>query len=462
LVVAATLLLSFALPAAAQAQVNDHFQNRLPLALGATGGDPTHAATIQGGEEYTANGTAKCQGVEMGNTLWWSIPRDVTGRVTITTEFSGPGFDTVLAVYRFNPAPMPNGSFIPPHPCNNNMHPFSRQARMRVTIDPNWEQVIQAGGCSNSLDCFSGPSGGLSVSLLRTPPNDDRNEAIGLTNGQTSSPVDTAGATVVDGERQECGLAPFDKTVWYSFTPTSTGTATFEVSGVNSVISVYRGSDTAPVQCFDDQRGGVETTSLSLGVDPVTYFIQVGGAGREQADDGDLTVRASFVDVDLDDDGENNDADCAPTDGARTHLKAEVINNDVDENCDGHPAYDRDDDKQLAPPLGDDCNDNVKRIHRGARDIRGNRVNEDCVGGPAPFLKASSSVFWRWVPAGSSVRLTRLYVEDVRPKTRIQVRCKGSGCPIRKWSRTQKRRRPRSRCSSSSRARSCRPASRST
>jgi hypothetical protein len=108
------------------------------------------------------------------------------------------------------------------------------------------------------------------------------------------------------------------------------------------------------------------------------------------------------------------------------------VNNDVDEDCVNGPAYNIDGDGFDAPPTGKDCDDHNKHVHPGARDVRGNSLNEDCVGGPAPFLEARSVVHWAWVPAGASVRLNKLNVQPAPKKTRIEVRCHGAGCPIKK------------------------------
>jgi hypothetical protein len=437
----AALLLSLAVPAVARAEPgSDNFTttgNALPL--GGFESQLTFGYSIQADEIYTDNDPVpkSCDGVRMASTAWWTIPSTVTGRVTVTTEHSG--YDTVLAVYRFDPGSF---AFIAPYPCNNNMNPASRTSRLRVTIDPRYMQVIHVGGCTGSITiCSSGTDGGLAVSLLRTPANDDRAQAMPLTNGRTSAAVATAGATTLPGERLTCGTAPYDKTVWYSFRAPSTGSLTLTAAGANAVMSVYEGSATAPKHCFDDPRAGVEQTSTSVATKAATiYYVQVGGAGASEADDGNLTMRASFTDPDLDDDRELNGADCAPTDGRRSHLKVEIVNNDVDEDCDGRPAYNRDGDRYIAKPVGTDCDDTRKRVHPGAHDVRGNKLNEDCVDGAAPFLAPASVVHWKWAPAFSSIRLTKLYVEPVPKKTRIKVRCSGGGCPLKTWSRTIRKR----------------------
>jgi hypothetical protein len=431
-VLTAVLTVSLLAPAAAHAQApaNDNFSGRATLALGGFSALSTFNAGIQGGEEFTANdpdGTL-CEGVPMDATVWYTIPRNVTGRVTVTTEHSD--YDTVLAVYRFDE---PHFQFLSGTVCNNTMKPDAMTSRLRVTIDPNWEQVIQVGGCSGiPVNCRTGSGGNMRVDLERTPANDDREQAQPLAIGQPSAAVDTAGATTVSNEQLACGLNPYDKTVWYSFTAPSTGSVTFTASGENAVMAVYTGSAQTTGTCFDDPRPGVETSSMTLSTTPQTYLVQVGGAGATEADDGPLTVRADFNDPDLDDDLVLNGDDCAPSDPARSPLKQEIWNNAIDEDCVFGPAYDIDGDHVAAPPTGKDCDDHRKRVHPGARDVRGNSLNEDCVGGPLPFAHAASVVHWAWTPAGSSVRLNKLYVQPAPKKTRIEVRCHGAGCPIKK------------------------------
>jgi len=87
---------------------------------------------------------------------------------------------------------------------------------------------------------------------------------------------------------------------------------------------------------------------------------------------------------------------------------------------------DRDNDGHRWP---DDCNDTNPAIHPGAREIAGNKVDEDCIGAAAPFPTLSSIVHMTW--NRSPFRLTSLTVRKAIRGSRITVRCRGRGCPDR-------------------------------
>lgn len=108
---------------------------------------------------------------------------------------------------------------------------------------------------------------------------------------------------------------------------------------------------------------------------------------------------------------------------------------DVDDRCPDVPGKDaagcdRDGDGYRARADGGrDCDDTDPRIHPGARSIAGNGVDEDCDGrDPSVVRNGVATDYLRFV-GGRYVGFTRIRVLDVRRGMRIQVECRGGGCP---------------------------------
>jgi hypothetical protein len=106
----------------------------------------------------------------------------------------------------------------------------------------------------------------------------------------------------------------------------------------------------------------------------------------------------------------------------------EILNNAVDENCDGRTDFDRDADGAIARPGGRDCDDTKARVHPGAREVPGNKVDENCDGHADPFPLLGSAVGAFSITDSRGTRFTDFFVRRAEKGSTVRVRCSGAGC----------------------------------
>ena len=90
-------------------------------------------------------------------------------------------------------------------------------------------------------------------------------------------------------------------------------------------------------------------------------------------------------------------------------------------------------------PVGLDCDDGNAARRLGAKDVPGNKLDEDCDGADAPFplMQAAISVKWGFV---GPYTLLALSLRELAGGERITIRCKGRGCPFKQKVVTAKKR----------------------
>jgi hypothetical protein len=407
---------------------NDLFDGALELDFFSEQQDRTDspAADIEDPEEYTVNAEPPfpelCDGEKMGATLWWFVT-GTGGSVTVTTR--GSEFDTLLSVF--------NDQTVEFVDCVDDI-PGSLQGQISFPTTAGVTYSLQVGGlCDDQVTCAAPEVGEVFIDAYDAPGNDKRASATTVDAGSPVTGQDNFGATLESGEVTTCGNADYGKTVWYRWVAPATGDAVFSASSssvnLDPVLTAHLGTG-GPVGCNDDVSPSDTQASLGRRVQSgETYFLQVGGFGPGQgADDGNFSFAVAFTrDNDLDDDGSSPPADCNDNNPA-IHPGAVDVNNGINDDCRGLTDPDLDGDGYARPPDGADCDDTPgagTSIHPGARDIRGNRRDEDCRGGPAPFRRLRSDTDYSFNFRGSGIVITTpLAVRGVPKGARVSLTCR--------------------------------------
>lgn len=286
------------------------------------------------------------------------------------------------------------------------------------------------------------------VAARAQPPNDGAGNAFALNNQGTALTQTTLqGETNVDAttdgsEPLTCKGISYDHTVWYIFFPHTTGR-------VDLLIADAQFAPVAGIYPYDQQHAiydvfvdGVcsppvsdSSTVASIDVSPSNaYLVQVGSANTFQ---GLFTLFLDFkpnVDLDRDRDGVDRPADCNDGDPAIAPGRPEVVNNSVDENCDGVVEFDRDGDGYRSP--GRDCNDQSAAVHPGAREIPLNGLDDNCDGDPGAVAsiaqvtpEATMAFTFKSKTRRKFLTVTSLVVRNVPDGASVEVTCERKGKP---------------------------------
>jgi streptogramin lyase len=79
-----------------------------------------------------------------------------------------------------------------------------------------------------------------------------------------------------------------------------------------------------------------------------------------------------------------------------------------------------------------DCDDGNAKVHPGALDIPGNRTDEDCRDGAAPYRSLPIAYGYRYKRHGKGTVIWKLNV-TFPADTTLKLRCHGRGCDVKPW-----------------------------
>jgi Ca2+-binding RTX toxin-like protein len=157
------------------------------------------------------------------------------------------------------------------------------------------------------------------------------------------------------------------------------------------------------------------------------------GAGLDTAisDDADTRISCEEIEGDADGDGVRRPADCDDTNPAIHPGATDIPDDRIDQDCSGADAtnLDRDGD---GTPRPQDCDDSNPKIRPGAKEIVGNKVDENCDTRADDFLGLGGVLRNAWAPVGNRTANRVLTAREFPRGTRIELRCKGGGCPFKR------------------------------
>ena len=210
--------------------------------------------------------------------------------------------------------------------------------------------------------------------------------------------------------------------------------------GPNAVDGRAGDDSIAGLAGLDDLRGATGADTINAR-DGAADTVDCGANGDTASVDlVDTTTACEALRFpDSDGDGADDSRDCDRANAAIHPGAAEIIDNAVDENCDGVAAVTPDGDgdgfnKRL------DCDDENPRIRPGAREIPGNTVDENCDSLKPDFPLIGASIA---ISTQSRTRFTKVLevVVTAIPKGgRVELRCKPPkrarrACPFKRVKR---------------------------
>ncbi len=264
-----------ALPAAADGPTNDSFSTTQVI-TGASGTVTiaTFGATAEPNEPTHGGQVAAAS-------VWFAWTAPSSGAFVFNT--CGSDYDTLLEIDT-------GATLVALTPIVSNDDACGTQSSVQFSaVAGTTYQIV--------VDGFQGDTGTLNIAWAppaTAPVNDAFASASTITGPTGSINGTTVGATLQAGEPQHAGV-PVGHSVWYSYTPTASGTLTLDTctnTSFDSIIAIYTGTTVnalTPVGANDDNCGIQSTVTVAV-TNGSTYRVAIAGVAT---DNGTFTLRWS-------------------------------------------------------------------------------------------------------------------------------------------------------------------------
>ena len=272
-----TALAGIVLPGIARAEApsNDDFDSAVAIA-----GVPFSTGLNTADATAAADDPTSCFN---NGSVWFSFTP--ASPMTIVADTFGSDYDTVLSAYTGSRGAL--GQV--PGACNDDSNGVQSRIVFPATAGTTYYFLV--GQC-----CGTGGSGGgnllFSVAGVQGPTNDNFADAIAIPGVPSTQTADLSTATNQAGEpTSTCGN---HRTVWYSFTPSSTASVTARASSLSSsipVLAVYTGGSLSTLTQVACRTFGDALTFRAVAGE--TYFLQLGDFFTSGASQTQLTLEAA-------------------------------------------------------------------------------------------------------------------------------------------------------------------------
>ncbi len=221
-----------------------------------------------------------CAGLTDPIDLWYVYSPVSDGNVEI--DLCGSSFNTRLAVWDGC-----GGTVLYCNDNSDNCDAGSQQSYINGAVTAGNTYYIQIGG----RDAITG-DGFLSLSFTPVPTN---NECAGATPvGNVTDMSFSTLAASASGANPGCGGITDPVDIWYSYTATATGVASFDLCGssYDTRLAIWDGCGGLVLACNDDDGpvcSGLQSSIHLAVVSGQTYYLQIGGKDSETGE-GDLTI----------------------------------------------------------------------------------------------------------------------------------------------------------------------------
>jgi len=201
--------------------------------------------------------------------------------------------------------------------------------------------------------------------------------------------------------------------------------------GGADVLAGGPGNDALNGQEGVDQYFGQAGNDTVESADGIAERVSCGGDSDRVHNDFIDIIAECETGIDGDGDGFSSAVDCNDANPAIFPGARETLENGVDEDCDGRDNINLDRDAD-GFPIPADCDDANRAIRPGAVEIKGNSLDENCDSRAEPFSLLRALVLNNWRIDGSITRLRQLQVRNAPMGARIELRCTGKSCPVKR------------------------------